>query len=174
MQTFPTTSPATTTGQPRPRRIALVAFTFFTSLVFTPGAMPALAAAQSVAPSPPSRFHGNWRVVARDDVHAQALMRVSVQHSPGERRGSGDYALFQPFCDALAHAPITGSGDCEAIGAGDAFERVQLRGRWLVMVFRPTADGQAHTLAVRRAGDRLVGEYRNADGARAVVLEPVE
>lgn len=192
MQTFPTTAPAPITGQPRPRRGASLAFTLAVCALLpatgtlastqAPGASSRLAAAHDDGAGPdtstpaaaPSGFHGNWRVVARDDPHGQAVMLVSIQHSPGERRGTGDYAPYQPFCDLLAHAPIAGTGDCEAIDAGDAFERVQQSGRWLVLLFRPTADGQPHTLAVRRAGTGLVGEYRNGDGARAVQLERVE
>lgn len=120
--------------------------------------------------TPPSPFHGNWRVVARDDRGDSALMNVSLQHGVGEPRGAGDYALFQPFCDAVAGTPITGMSDCELDGGG-VFEAVTPRRRWLVMVFRPTADGQAHTLAVRVKGKQLVGEYRNPDVVLPVVFQ---
>lgn len=120
----------------------------------------------------PSRFHGNWRLVARDDRGDQALMKLSIQHGIGEPSGTGDYALFQPFCEALAGEPITGMGECELEGSG-VFERVTPRRRGLLLVFRPTADQQAHTLALRPRGDALVGEYRNADVVLPVVLRRV-
>ena len=120
--------------------------------------------------APPSRFHGNWRVVARDDKGDSALMNLSLLHGEGEPQGSGDYTLFQPFCDAVAGQPITGMADCELDGGG-TFEQVTPRRRWMVLVFRPTADGQAHTLAVRFEGERLVGQYRNPDVALPVVLQ---
>ena len=191
MQTLQTTSRATGTGQRASCRGPCFVFTRWACALLVMAAVAgthAVAASSRVAPSdadgagpddsattaPPSEFHGNWRVTALDDAHGQAVMSVSIMHSPGERLGTGHYALFQPFCDLLIHAPVSGTGDCEAIGTGDAFARVQQRGRWLVLLFRPTADGQAHTLAVRRAGAQLVGEYRNADGARAVRLQSVE
>ncbi|MFY2763980.1 hypothetical protein [Arenimonas sp. MALMAid1274] len=118
----------------------------------------------------PSAFHGNWRVVARDDRGESALMQIALQHGAGQPEGHGDYTLFQPFCDAVAGQPITGMSDCELIGASDRFDQVVPRRRWLVLVFRPTADGQPHTLAVRRDGDRLVGQYRNPDLTLPIVL----
>lgn len=122
---------------------------------------------------PPSRFHGNWRVVARDDRGDSALMRLSIQHGVGEVEGSGDYVLFQPFCDALAGEPITGLAECETTDTGGMFDRVAPKRRTLVLVFRPTADGADHLLALRLKGDRMVGEYRNGDAVLPIVLQRV-
>ena len=108
---------------------------------------------------PTGPFHGNWRVAAADDPHDQALMAISIQSNAGEAQGSGDYVLFQPFCDALDDAPITGTSGCEAIGQGAAFERVETGPDRLVLVFRPTADGAEHRLELRRAGTALAGDY---------------
>lgn len=33
---------------------------------------------------PPDDYHGNWRLVATDDPHGQALMALTVQSSAGE------------------------------------------------------------------------------------------
>lgn len=120
---------------------------------------------------PPSRFHGNWRVVARDDSDDSALMHLSIQHGVGEKVGSGDYALLQPFCDAMVGEPITGTAQCETTDTGGVFELVAPRRRWLVLVFHPTADGADHTLALRLKGRQMVGEYRNADVVLPIVLE---
>lgn len=171
MQSFSRTARAPRAGQPGRR----VLFTF----VLVAAAMTASAAAQTFEEAepdadavltPPSRFHGNWRVVARDDRGDSALMNIALMHSQGEAQGTGDYTLFQPFCDAVAGEPITGMGDCELEGGG-RFEQVTPRRRWLVLVFRPTADGQPHTLAVRVKGNQLVGEYRNPDVVLPVVLQ---
>ena len=101
-------------------------------------------------------------------------MTVSIQSSAGEPQGSGDYVLFQPFCDAVAGAPITGTADCELIGLGAAFDRVEIEGDRIVLVFHPTADGLPHRLELRRDGAALVGDYV-ADGngiRRTVRAEP--
>lgn len=109
--------------------------------------------------TPPDQWHGSWRVVARDDPHEQALMAISIQSSAGELEGSGDYILFQPFCDAVAGQPISGVADCELIGQGAAFESVKASDAGITLLFRPTADGQSHRLLLRREGERLAGDY---------------
>ncbi len=97
--------------------------------------------------------------MAADDPHDQALMAFSIQSSPGEPAGTGDYAMFQPFCDALAGAPISGTADCEIIGQGGSFDQVDSSAARLLLTFHPTADGKAHRLELRLEGERLVGEY---------------
>lgn len=132
-----------------------------------PGAGPDAAAVES----PPDRYHGNWRVVAADDPNDAALMMVSIQSSAGEAQGSGDYVLLQPFCDALADAPITGTSECEAIGLGAAFDRVTAGPERIVLAFHPTADGAEHRLELHRDGARLVGDYvAEANGVRRAVV----
>ena len=169
-------SPSRTARAPRAGQF--VRCLLFTFVLMAAALLPAAAAqtyedaepdADAVL-TPPSPFHGNWRVVARDDRGESALMAIALMHGVGEAQGTGDYTLFQPFCDAVAGEPITGMGDCELEGGG-AFEHVTPRRRWLVLVFRPTADGQPHTLAVRVKGDQLVGEYRNPDVVLPVVLQ---
>lgn len=108
---------------------------------------------------PPDAWHGNWRLIAADDPHGQALMALSIQSSAGEASGSGDYALLQPFCDALVDAPISGTSDCESIGQGNAFERVETSSTRLLLTFHPTADGMEHRLELHHEGERLIGEY---------------
>jgi len=174
MQSLSRTVPAPGAGQLFPR----IVFTLVLTLAF---ALPSWAGAQedegagpddNAVMKEPSRFQGSWRVVARDDIGNSALMVVSLQHSVGEAEGTGDYALLQPFCDAVAGQPITGRSDCELDGGG-VFDRVTKRRRWLVLVFRPTADGYDHTLAVRLKGDRMVGEYRNTHVVLPIVLQRV-
>jgi hypothetical protein len=131
-----------------------------------PGEGPDAAAIES----PPDRYHGNWRVVAADDPNDAALMMVSIQSSAGEAQGSGDYVLLQPFCDALADAPITGTSECEAIGLGAAFDRVTAGPEPIVLAFHPTADGAEHRLELHRDGAKLVGDYvAEANGVRRAV-----
>ena len=108
---------------------------------------------------PPDAYHGNWRVVAADDPHEQALMAIAIQSSAGETQGSGDFVLFQPFCDALAGQPIAGTSDCELIDMAAAFDDVQATPQRIVLTFHPTADGIAHRLDLQRDGGRLVGDY---------------
>ena len=172
-------SPSRTARAPRAGQF--VRCLLFTFVLMAAALLPAAAAqtyedaepdADAVL-TPPSPFHGNWRVVARDDRGDSALMRLSIQHGVGEAVGSGDYVLLQPFCDAMAGEPITGMAECETTDTGGAFELVAPRRRWLVLVFHPTADGADHTLALRLKGNRLVGEYRNADVALPIVLQRV-
>ena len=122
---------------------------------------------------PPDAWHGNWRLIATDDPHAQALMAFGVQSSDGEPQASGDYLLFQPFCDALDGRPIRGTSECESIGQGAAFARVQATPQRLLLVFHPVADGSEHRLELRRDGERLTGEYvaEANDIRRAVIAE---
>ena len=108
---------------------------------------------------PPDGYHGSWRVVAADDPHDQALMAITVQSSAGQAEGSGDFVLFQPFCDAVADQPISGSADCELIDMAAAFDRVQATPERIVLAFHPTADGLEHRLELHRDGERLVGDY---------------
>ena len=114
---------------------------------------------QDAIERPANVWHGNWRVVAADDPHDQALMAISIQSSVGEADGTGDYVFFQPFCDALANRPINGGADCELIGLGGTFDRVDASTARLVLTFHPTADGMEHRLDLHREGDRLVGDY---------------
>ena len=119
----------------------------------------------------PARLHGNWRLVAADDPHDAALMAFSIQADAGDTTGSGDYMLFQPFCDVIAGLPVTGDADCELIGLGATFDRVWIEGDSIVLVSRPTADGMEHRLELQRRGDSLVGHYiiRANDIRRAVI-----
>lgn len=134
-----------------------------TNPITDPGAGPDAATVESS----PDRYHGNWRVVAADDLNDAALMMVSIQSSAGEAQGSGDYVLLQPFCDALADAPITGTSECEAIGLGAAFDRVTAGPERIVLAFHPTADGAEHRLELHRDGAKLVGDYvAEANGVR--------
>jgi len=138
-----------------------------------PAAIAPVVAADTTAvamPSPP-RLHGNWRLVAADDPHDAALMAFSVQADAGDTTGSGDYMLFQPFCDVIAGLPVTGDADCELIGLGATFDRVGIEGDSIVLVSRPTADGMEHRLELQRRGDSLVGHYiiRANDIRRAVI-----
>lgn len=114
---------------------------------------------------PPDQYHGNWRVVAAGDRADAALMAISIQSSKGEARGSGDFVLFQPFCDAVAGQPITGTRECELIDMAAAFDQVQATPERIVLVFHPTADGLPHRLELHRDGDRLMGDYVSADNA---------
>ncbi|MGA0544060.1 hypothetical protein ACO2Q1_02160 [Brevundimonas sp. VNH65] len=121
----------------------------------------------------PGRYHGNWRLVAADDPHDQALMRLSVLHGRGEASADADYAIFQPFCGLGPSGRVIGDEVCELDGLGGLFETAEATGRRLTLVFRPTADGLAHRLILRRRGDRLTGVYQAPDFARAVVAERV-
>ena len=115
-------------------------------------------AASAIAPST-GQHHGNWRLVAADDPHDAALMAFSIQSDAGATQANGDFVLFQPFCDAVAGVPITGTADCELIGLGAAFDRVEIEGDRIVLVFHPTVDGSPHRLELRRDGPALVGDY---------------
>ena len=125
----------------------------------------------AVAMPSPARLHGNWRLVAADDPHDAALMAFSIQADAGDTTGSGDYGLYQPFCDVIAGLPVTGDADCELIGLGATFDRVGIEGDSIVLVSRPTADGMEHRLELQRRGDSLVGHYiiRANDIRRAVI-----
>ena len=125
----------------------------------------------AVAMPSPARLHGNWRLVAADDPHDAALMAFSIQADAGDTTGSGDYVLYQPFCDVIAGLPVTGDADCELIGLGATFDRVGIEGDSIVLVSRPTADGMEHRLELQRRGDSLVGHYimRANDIRRAVI-----
>lgn len=122
----------------------------------------------------PDAWQGSWRLVAADDPHEQALMTLSIQGSTGETRGSGGYALHQPFCDALANVPIRGDADCEFTGLGGRFDQVEASPAHLLLTFHPTADGMPHRLELRHEGGRLLGEYAfdANDIHRPVVAEP--
>ena len=128
--------------------------------------------ANTAMPSP-AHLHGNWRLVAADDPHDAALMTFSIIADEDDARGSGDYVLFQPFCDALDGRPIRGTSECESIGQGAAFARVQATPQRLLLVFHPVADGSEHRLELRRDGERLTGEYvaEANDIRRAVIAE---
>jgi hypothetical protein len=120
---------------------------------------------------PPDQYHGNWRVVAADDRNDAALMAISIQSSKGEAQGSGDFVLFQPFCDAVAGQPITGITDCELIDMGAAFDQVQATPERILLVFHPTADGAEHRLELHRDGERLLGNYvANGNDIRLPVI----
>ena len=125
----------------------------------------------AVAMPSPARLHGNWRLVAADDPHDAALMAFSIQADAGDTTGSGDYVLYQPFCDVIAGLPVTGDADCELIGLGATFDRVWIEGDSIVLGSRPTADGMEHRLELQRRGDSLVGHYiiRANDIRRAVI-----
>ena len=125
----------------------------------------------AVAMPSPARLHGNWRLVAADDPHDAALMAFSIQADAGDTTCSGDYVLYQPFCDVIAGLPVTGDADCELIGLGATFDRVGIEGDSIVLVSRPTADGMEHRLELQRRGDSLVGHYiiRANDIRRAVI-----
>ena len=125
----------------------------------------------AVAMPSPARLHGNWRLVAADDPHDAALMAFSIQADAGDTTGSGDYVLYQPFCDVIAGLPVTGDADCELIGLGATCDRVWIEGDSIVLVSRPTADGMEHRLELQRRGDSLVGHYiiRANDIRRAVI-----
>ena len=128
---------------------------------------------QDAVELPPDAWHGNWRLVARDDPHDQALMALSIQSSAGETNGSGDYTLHQPFCDALAGIPISGTADCELTASAGAFDRVGASPKLLLLTFHPTADGMEHRIELRKEGERLVGEYIFAanDISRPIIAE---
>ncbi len=141
--------------QTEARPQATAAWQSQSAAIADPGAGPDAAAVES----PPDRYHGSWRVVAADDPNDAALMMVSIQSSAGEAQGSGDYVLLQPFCDALADSPITGTSECETIGLGAAFDHVTAGPERIVLAFHPTADGAEHRLELHRDGARLVGDY---------------
>ncbi len=121
---------------------------------------------------PPSAFHGTWRIVAEGDRADAALMTISIQHGVGEREASADFVLFQPFCDAVAGVPITGTSDCELIGLSGPFESARVEKGRMVLIFRPTADGVAHRLVLVRDGGGLAGRYRNPDVNLRLKIEP--
>ena len=137
-----------------------------------PGADPGAGPDQGAALAPPSRFHGNWRLTARDDRADAALMAFGVQLGQGERVGSGDYVLFQPFCDAVAGVPVSGVSECELIGQAGLFEAVRLEPPdLLVLEFRPTADGELHALRLHTvATGTLAGEYRACAGGASLAV----
>lgn len=125
----------------------------------------------AVALPSPARLHGNWRLVAADDPHAAALMAFSILADKGDPGGSGDYALFQPFCDVVAGMPIAGDANCELIGLSAPFDGVDIGQDRVVLAFHPTADGNEHRLELRRQGDRLVGDYiAQANDIRRAVI----
>ena len=153
-------------------------------------ARPARAGAADIAPAagfPPPRtapadaaspiapltgpHHGNWRLVAADDPHDAALMAFSIQSDAGATQANGDFVLFQPFCDAVADAPIVGDAECELIGLDATFDRVEIdRGR-VALTFHPTADGLPHRLELQVEGDALTGHYvAEANGVRRAVI----
>ena len=144
-----------------------------TPAAVTPADDPGAGPDEDAVLLPPDQWHGNWRVVAADDPHDQALMTITIQSSEGEAQGSGDFALFQPFCDAVAEQPISGTADCELIGMAEAFDRVDATPQRIVLAFHPTADGLEHRLELRRDGERLVGDYVIGEGEvrRAIVAE---
>ena len=147
-----------------------VAATHVTAVQATPATQARPVETEAPEPSLPSRLHGNWRLLAVDDPHDAALMAFSVQADDGDTAGSGDFVLFQPFCDAVAGAPITGTADCELIGLGATFDRVEIEGDRIVLVFHPTADGLPHRLELRRDGAALVGDYvADGNGIRRTV-----
>ena len=125
-----------------------------------------------VTPQPlPGSHHGNWRLVAADDPHDAALMAFSLQSNTGDAHGSGDFTLFQPFCDAVAGMPIVGSDECELIGLSADFDRVDIDQDRVMLAFQPAADGSEHRLELRRQGDRLVGDYvAQANDVRRAVI----
>lgn len=137
-----------------------VAATHVTAVQATPATQARPVETEAPEPSLPSPLHGNWRLLAADDPHDAALMAFSVQADDGDTAGSGDFVLFQPFCDAVAGAPITGTADCELIGLAADFERVDIDKGRIVLAFQPGADGHAHRLELQQHGDTLVGHYR--------------
>lgn len=160
-----------------------------TLVACTPAAAPAQVAARSPfgqhgepdalrrtedpAPSTDA-YHGHWRLLAASDPHDHALMGFTVQRGAGQTEDSSDYVLFQPFCDAVAGVPITGTSECELIDHAATFDRVQASREALSLSFHPTADGAQHRLELHRDGERLVGEYIADGGAirLAVFAEP--
>ena len=131
-------------------------------------------AAPDVAPgATPStgRHHGSWRLVAADDPHDAALMALSIQSDDGDAQGTGDFVLFQPFCDAVADAPIAGNAECELIGLNGTFDRVEIDRDRIALTFHPTADGLPHRLELQVEGDALTGDYvAQANGIRRAVI----
>ena len=134
---------------------------------------PRTAPADAASPIAPSTgpHHGNWRLVAADDPHDAALMAFSIQSDAGATQANGDFVLFQPFCDAIADAPIVGDAECELIGLDATFDRVEIdRGR-VALTFHPTADGLPHRLELQVEGDALTGHYvAEANGVRRAVI----
>lgn len=134
---------------------------------------PRTAPADAASPIAPSTgpHHGNWRLVAADDPHDAALMAFSIQSDAGATQANGDFVLFQPFCDAVADAPIVGDAECELIGLDATFDRVEIdRGR-VALTFHPTADGLPHRLELQVEGDALTGHYvAEANGVRRAVI----
>ncbi len=135
-----------------------------------PTTVPPANTMATVKPTP-GRHHGTWRLVAADDRHDAALMAFSLQSDDGNARGSGDFTLFQPFCDAVAGMPIVGSGECEMIGLSAEFDRVDIDQDRVLLVFHPTADGLPHRLELHVEGDALVGDYvAEANSIRRAVI----
>ena len=143
------------------------------ALTACPGPVSAAQPDEGAVGIAPGRYHGNWRLVAADDPHDQALMRLSVLHGRNAKDADADYAIFQPFCGLGSSGPVVGDEVCELDGLGGLFEAAEATGRRLSLVFRPTADGLAHRLILRRRGDRLTGVYQAPDFTRAVVAERV-
>lgn len=112
---------------------------------------------------------GDWRLVAADDPHDTAVMTLSIRTYAGGVPPTGDFLLFQPFCDLVADRPIVGDSECELIGLNANFDRVDMVADRAVLVFHPTADGQPHRLDLRVQGAALAGEYQ-ADGVRRAVI----
>ena len=119
----------------------------------------------------PGVHHGNWRLVAADDPHDAALMAFLLETDADDARGSGDFVLFQPFCDVVAGVPIVGNADCELIDLSAHFDRVDIDQNRIVLTFQPTADGSEHRLELHRQGETLIGEYiAQANDIRRAVI----
>ena len=148
-----------------------VAATHVTAVQATPATQARPVETEAPEPSLPSRLHGNWRLLAVDDPHDAALMAFSIQSDAGATQANGDFVLFQPFCDAVADAPIVGNAECELIGLDATFDRVEIdRGR-VALTFHPTADGLPHRLELQVEGDALTGHYVvGANGIRRAVI----
>ena len=148
-----------------------VAATHGTAVQATPATQARPLETEAPEPSLPSPLHGNWRLLAADDPHDAALMAFSVQGDAGDATGSGNFVLFQPFCDAVADGPIVGNAECELIGLDATFDRVEIdRGR-VALTFHPTADGLPHRLELQVEGDALTGHYVvGANGIRRAVI----
>ena len=127
--------------------------------------------APAIATPSTGRHHGNWRLVAADDPHDAALMAFSIQSDAGATQANGDFVLFQPFCDAVADAPIVGNAECELIGLDATFDRVEIDRDRVALTFHPTADGLPHRLELQVEGDALTGDYvAQANGIRRAVI----
>ena len=134
---------------------------------------PRTAPADAASPIAPSTgpHHGNWRLVAADDPHDAALMAFSIQSDAGATQANGDFVLFQPFCDAVADAPIIGNAECELIGLDATFDRVEIDRDRIALTFHPTADELPHRLELQVEGDALTGDYvAEANGIHRAVI----